>query len=116
MTPKITSHDGKLIELELDTDQVKSLFSLKDINPSHFVDRFAKKYDTPRPKYMPGGVDSTGFAGASAVADSDQWMITDGKTYELVFTRREGSTYIMGFTESFKRFKLTLRRPQGKFD
>ncbi len=107
--------DGTLLELELDTDQVKALFGLKEIAPSDFVERFASEYKTPAPKYTPKGVDSTGFGGAGAVANSEQWTITDGKTYELVFTSREGVTHVMGITESFKRFKLTLRKPQGTF-
>ena len=112
----ITLRDGKLIELCLNSDQIKQLFGLKEIDASDFVNRFAREYETPSPKYISGDVQSGGFGDMGAVASDNKWKITDGKTYEVIFMHRTGVATFMGITGPINAFTLTLRRPQGSFN
>jgi hypothetical protein len=107
--------DGKLTELTLDSGMLKKVFCLKDVNPSEFVARFAKEYNTSQPKYTPGKSGGAFIGSTGKVSSSDHWIITDEKTYEIMFTHRTGVESYMGLTGKVNEFSMTLQRPQGKF-
>lgn len=106
------SPDGKLIELRLNSDQIMQLFSMNEIKPSDFVNRFAQEYKTPAPEFLPG--ESEVIAGK--IGSKNRWKITDGKSYELIFESSPGESAFLGFGETGKNFTLTLRRSGGVFD
>ena len=108
----VYSPDGKLIELRLNSDQIRQLFSLNEINPSDFVNRFAQEYKTPPPVFLPG--DSEVIAGE--IVSKDQWKITDSKSYELIFQYFPTETNFMGMMRTRKDFTLILKHSSGSFD
>jgi len=108
----VCSPDGKLIELGLNSDQIMQLFSMHEINPSDFVNRFAREYQTPSPEFIPGNSEIN----AGEIGSRNQWKITDGKSYEVIFEYSPGGTAFMGMMPTGKSFTLTLRRLSGVFD
>lgn len=108
----VCSPDGKLIELSLNSEQIMQLFSMKEINPSDFVNRFAREYKTPSPEFLPGDAE----VNAGEIGSKNRWKIADGKSYEVIFDYSPGGTALMGMMETSKNFTLTLRRSSGVFD
>jgi len=106
------SPDGKLTELRLNSDQIKQLFSMSEINPLDFVSRFAQEYKTPAPEYLPGKDEVI----AGQIGRRDRWKITDGKSYELIFESSPGESAFLGFGEMGNVFTLTLKCSSGSFD
>jgi len=106
------SPDGKLTELRLNSDQIKQLFGMNEINPPDFVSRFAQEYKTPAPDFLPG--ESEVIAGE--IGSKNRWKITDGKSYELIFESSPGESAFLGFGETGKNFTLTLKHSSGSFD
>lgn len=106
------SPDGKLTELRLNSGQVKQLFSMNEINPPDFVNRFAQEYKTPAPEFLPG--ESEVIAGK--IGNKNRWKITDGKSYELMFESAPEGSAFLGLVETGKIFTLTLKHSSGTFD
>ena len=108
----VYSPEGKLIELHLNSEQIKQLFGLTEINPGEFVNRFAREYKTPPPEYLPGDME----VDAGGIGRKEQWKITDGKSYEIWFASAPAPTTFMSVSEPSRLFTLTLKRVPGSFN